>query len=102
MEDTERPKGRAQRHRIQRVTVGSIRWRILKVVDNYDTGLIAPAVTVGSIRWRILKGRADQVVGFHRLGYSGFDPMEDTESRRRFLWRRLGLVLQWVRSDGGY
>ena len=39
-------------------------------------------VTVGSIRWRILKATVRTTVQRRRKGYSGLDPMEDTESRR--------------------
>jgi hypothetical protein len=39
------------------------------------------SVTVGSIRWRILKEAAAIWDGGDERGYSGFDPMEDTESR---------------------
>ena len=38
------------------------------------------AVTVGSIRWRILKAITIIVPHFSGFGYSGLDPMEDTES----------------------
>ena len=39
------------------VTVGSIRWRILKVAVEADAEMRRRRVTVGSIRWRILKAR---------------------------------------------
>ncbi len=59
-------------------------------------------VTAGSIRWRILKDYFT-VLGLPPCrGYSGFDPMEDTE---RFDWSDIGVTwerLQRVRSDGGY
>jgi len=35
---------------------------------------------VGSIRWRILKEMEGIAQGCETLGYSGLDPMEDTES----------------------
>ena len=34
--------------------------------------------------------------------YSGLDPMEDTESVAFAPARSCGRVLQWARSDGGY
>jgi len=58
---------------------------------------------VGSIRWRILKElepAPHQVEVL--LGYSGLDPMEDTESGLGQLRDSLGRGLQWARSDGGY
>ena len=61
------------------VTVGSIRWRILKVGPHGGRKRRRAQVTVGSIRWRILKDaeRKGLLVLLH--GYSGLDPMEDTE-----------------------
>ena len=102
------------------VTVGSIRWRILKVhtamaaigVGPGYSGLdpmedtercgerperaARPGVTVGSIRWRILKALWEQ--SQHDIGksYSGLDPMEDTESERRFWGMRT-----WCQSYSG-
>ena len=38
------------------------------------------SVTVGSIRWRILKGSRPAHTGHPSTRYSGLDPMEDTES----------------------
>ena len=38
-------------------------------------------VTVGSIRWRILKALDGLGLPLPNLGYSGLDPMEDTERR---------------------
>ena len=87
---------------------------------------VAGAVTVGSIRWRILKRRSVQCHPGRSAGYSGLDPMEDTETTNpvRHMWRNSsysGLdpmedtetpdqhydrrnqgALQWARSDGGY
>ena len=55
MEDTERLGYRSHPHTRGQVTVGSIRWRILKVCHNYERVRISAS-------------------------YSGLDPMEDTES----------------------
>ena len=62
------------------VTVGSIRWRILKVDCAERMVDRLAMVTVGSIRWRILKERRFAVPLTLPVGYSGLDPMEDTES----------------------
>ena len=84
-------------------------------------------VTVGSIRWRILKAVQGRVSTFAKSSYSGLDPMEDTERWARIVARvmisqsysgldpmedteshgvapaaALGEELQWARSDGGY
>ena len=85
------------------VTVGSIRWRILKVelagaVDDEVAGYsgldpmedterspwprilpLCEGVTVGSIRWRILKATRKAPAEHPTTRYSGLDPMEDTE-----------------------
>ena len=37
------------------------------------------SVTVGSIRWRILKGAMSSMDTTRMASYSGLDPMEDTE-----------------------
>jgi len=37
-----------------------------------------------------------------REGYSGLDPMEDTERRALPARQRSPVRLQWARSDGGY
>ena len=96
------------------VTVGSIRWRILKGLPSYPPSARSPWVTVGSIRWRILKAAqfTFPLSAFEQLqwarsdggywkpysaacctartaGYSGLDPMEDTE-------RCLGTLLMQV------
>ena len=109
------------------VTVGSIRWRILKAAAAFcgggsgscysgfdpmeDTeshkkrrrGTEQATVTVGSIRWRILKDRPAATPDGSPASYSGFDPMEDTESVLGRAVRGLCAArLQWVRSDGGY
>ncbi len=60
------------------------------------------AVTVGSIRWRILKVSPFEAVYADIGGYSGFDPMEDTESTYEVFVVDNASRLQWVRSDGGY
>jgi len=41
---------------------------------------VGVVVTVGSIRWRILKEGLDAATAVSDLSYSGLDPMEDTES----------------------
>ena len=81
MEDTETAVEDAIKYCLGRVTVGSIRWRILKP-SRFPSRCTTPvAVTVGSIRWRILKEILRQWLAAIALGYSGLDPMEDTESQ---------------------
>ncbi len=41
---------------------------------------VAFTVTAGSIRWRILKDGEPGAEIYSVASYSGFDPMEDTES----------------------
>ena len=127
MEDTERAMTEKGTPALRSVTVGSIRWRILKVCRSLGrlgtgssySGLdpmedTESSATVGS--WPIPPS-----------GYSGLDPMEDTESHcpgsgeppvgrvtvGSIRWRILkepvqeclhlaGVGLQWARSDGGY
>ena len=80
MEDTERRRRRRERGAAGKVTVGSIRWRILKERPREATNRSRTRVTVGSIRWRILKDVVRKLFRIARHCYSGFDPMEDTES----------------------
>ena len=67
-----------------------------------DEAILLPAVTVGSIRWRILKELGFVVPAPATYGYSGLDPMEDTESRLGRAQASAVERLQWARSDGGY
>ena len=56
-------------------------------------------VTVGSIRLRILKEVYSSSVMLYSSSYSGFDPIEDTESGQPLLAWCQSAWLQWVRSD---
>ncbi len=60
------------------------------------------AVTAGSIRWRILKEDEPSLAEMLFQSYSGFDPMEDTESWVTNDEYETQVKLQRVRSDGGY
>ena len=102
MEDTESCFASVDQCHHELVTVGSIRWRILKVEAFYHPPG-AFTVTVGSIRWRILKDEQMGRITTRSVSYSGLDPMEDTESvGKRLDDPLLHRQLQWARSDGGY
>ena len=78
MEDTERSATWCPSAASTAVTVGSIRWRILKA-GSPPACCHSRRVTVGSIRWRILKELYTNLAAPAHLSYSGLDPMEDTE-----------------------
>ena len=80
LEDTERFKPLCWHQSTLVVTVPSIRLRILKVQALIKSLASILFVTVPSIRLRILKVAFDEVRAVAGiLGYSAFDPLEDTE-----------------------
>ena len=60
------------------------------------------SVTEHSIRWRILKGLKLDALYVWSDGYRAFDPMEDTERTQVQVVDGGLLLLQSIRSDGGY